>query len=86
MPVHFLLVRIILVSDAYGKIPEGLTQGNDRALGMFDQCINIIENLKTTTIRGKYCYAGLVIPLDEIVNILICIFFTILYTIFVLLI
>lgn len=69
--------------DAYGRIPQGLSQGHNIDLGMFDQCLNIFETLDATEIRGRYCYAGLIIPLldfevdpptvNEMVNVtLIC--------------
>lgn len=54
---------MFLVLDAYGRIPKGLTQKNSVDLGLFHQCINILENLNSISIRGKYCYSGLVIPL-----------------------
>lgn len=54
--------------DAYGRIPQAMTQGNDMDLGMFDQCLAIQENLNTTVIKGKYCYAGLVIPVVDMEN------------------
>lgn len=51
--------------DAFGRIPEGLTQGNLVDMGMFDQCLNIFEKLDTTEIKGRYCYGGLIIPVLE---------------------
>lgn len=71
------------VLDASGRIPQALTQGNKIDLGSYDQCVNIREPLATTTIDGKYCYSGLVIPtsldglspaisFDDVVCSLIC--------------
>lgn len=52
--------------DSYGRIPKGLAQENNVDFGMFDQCINIVEHLNTTSITGKYCYGGLTIPADKL--------------------
>lgn len=49
--------------DAYGRPPAGRTQGSSTGLGMYDQCLAIAKELNITTIKGKYCYAGLVVPL-----------------------
>lgn len=47
--------------DAYGRLPAGLTQGNMMHLGMFDQCVAIAKQLNSTTIKGKYCFPGLIV-------------------------
>lgn len=52
--------------DAYSRIPRELTEGNNVDFGMFDQCINIKESLNNTSIQGKYCYGGLVLPITRI--------------------
>lgn len=53
--------------DAYGRFPEGISQGSKTDLGMFDQCLNIRQNFDDDVdIKGKYCYGGLVIPLLDI--------------------
>lgn len=66
--------------DAYGRIPKGMAQGNSVDPGMFDQCLNIAVELDDVAIKGRYCYAGLMLPLidinlntsqvDQVVNIL----------------
>lgn len=55
--------------DASGRIPQAITQGNRRDGGTYDQCINIHENLDIGELKGKYCYAGLAIPLSVLINI-----------------
>lgn len=52
--------------DASGRLPKGLSQGNTIDIGMFDQCLDIMEKLNSTDIKGKYCYLGLVIPLSSL--------------------
>lgn len=49
--------------DASGRIPQAITQGNRRDPGLYDQCVNIHEKLNIGDIKGKYCYAGLALPL-----------------------
>lgn len=63
---HFRWRYFIPVLDAYGHIPHGVTQGNSMDMGMFDQCLNISETIDAVKIRGKYCYAGLALPLSNI--------------------
>lgn len=75
--------------DAYGRIPKGVAQGNNMDLGLFDQCINIKENLGNVSIQGKYCHLGLVLPSlkitenntenNEMVNILLTVLISKLY-------
>lgn len=51
--------------DATGRIPQALTQGNVYDLGMYDQCLNIVEG----AIKGKYCLGGLALPLTDLLEI-----------------
>lgn len=51
--------------DAYGRIPQAITQGNTLDIGTFDQCLNIFENLEVGEIRGKYCYGGLILQMVD---------------------
>lgn len=51
--------------DAYGRIPQAITQGNRYDLGSYDQCININEVVEDVKIKGRYCTAGLVLDLPE---------------------
>lgn len=49
--------------DSYGRIPQAVTQGNNLDLGTYDQCVNVLERLEFGDIHGKYCFAGLIVPL-----------------------
>lgn len=50
--------------DASGRIPRSISQGNRRDEGTYDQCVNIYKKLDVGVVKGKYCYAGLAIPLS----------------------
>lgn len=50
--------------DAFGRIPQAITQGNNIDLGSYDQCLNVFH--ETNHIKGKYCLNGLNIPLLEV--------------------
>lgn len=75
---------VFAVLDAFGRLPEGITQGGNVDLGMFDQCLNIMQKLDGVDIKGKYCYGGLMIPLfsispnvsevEQTVNNFVCVF------------
>lgn len=54
--------------DASGRIPQAITQGNRRDVGTYDQCVNIYKKLDVGEVKGKYCYAGLAIPLAILNN------------------
>lgn len=41
-------------------------QANNADLGMFEQCLNILEKLDEVTIKGRYCYGGLALPLENV--------------------
>lgn len=49
--------------DASGRIPRAISQGNRVDEGTFDQCVNIHKKLDIGDVKGKYCYAGLAVPL-----------------------
>ncbi|XP_018319862.1 nose resistant to fluoxetine protein 6-like isoform X2 [Agrilus planipennis] len=54
--------------DASSKIPSGYQEGNYRDLGNFDECINI-NHQGRSTIKGKYCYSGIVTVLPRYINL-----------------
>lgn len=54
------------VLDASGRIPQAVTQENFHDLGMYDQCLKIHEKANGVVVKGKYCYGGLVIPLEDL--------------------
>lgn len=58
-----------IVLDASGRLPQAITQGNDLDLGMYDQCLNIHEEIGNVTIKGKYCSRGLSLPLTDIIEV-----------------
>lgn len=43
----------------------GLFSGNVVDMGLYDECISIVHNIDHEYIKGKYCYGGLVIPLNQ---------------------
>lgn len=55
-----------LVLESMGRIPLGLYQGNTNDLGEYDDCLAIAHELNGDVLHTKYCYAGLVIPLQNI--------------------
>lgn len=52
--------------DAFGRIPQAITQGNTIDLGTYDQCLNIFEKLDNITVKGKYCFGGLSVPSTDL--------------------
>lgn len=54
-----------LVVDAFGRIPQAITQGNSLDLGTYDQCVDINEQMHNVDIKGKYCLYGLAVPLSH---------------------
>lgn len=56
---------VALVLDAFGRVPQSVTRGNHRDLGLFDQCVGILQKTNTTTVRGKYCLNGLLVPVSS---------------------
>lgn len=48
-----------------GSIPKGIMKGNREDFGLYDECIEISEDIDEDTIKGKYCYAGLTIQLPN---------------------
>lgn len=57
---------LFLVVDAMGSIPRGIMKGNTEDLGFYDECVDIMHEIEDDTIKGRYCYAGLVLPLPNI--------------------
>lgn len=55
--------------DASGRIPQAITQKNVYDLGMYDQCLNVYEKTDDIIITGKYCLGGLIIPLEELTEV-----------------
>lgn len=51
--------------DSSGNIPSALFVGNTIDMGFFDECMSTAEELGNESVNGKYCYAGLVIPLIQ---------------------
>lgn len=49
--------------DSSGNIPSGLFSGNTVDMGFYDQCMDVVQN--DELIKGKYCYGGLVLPLNQ---------------------
>lgn len=64
--LFIIKIKIIFLTvlDAFGRVPNAITQGNIMDLGTYDQCVNIFVETKTTNIRGKYCLNGLMVPLS----------------------
>lgn len=58
------LFSFILVVDAFGRIPQAITQGNLLDLGTYDQCVDINEQVNNVDIKGKYCLYGLAVSLS----------------------
>lgn len=56
----------ISVIDAYGFIPKGIMRGNTNGLGFYDECLDVQQEIEGDTIKGRYCYAGLIVPLPNI--------------------
>lgn len=52
--------------DAFGSIPKGIMKGNREDLGFYDECVDINQEIEEDTIKGRYCYAGLIFPLPNI--------------------
>lgn len=52
--------------DAMGSIPKGIMKGNREDLGFYDECVGISQEIENDTIQGRYCYAGLILPLPNI--------------------
>lgn len=62
----FIFVFIyISVLDSSGNVPSGLFSGNYVDMGFYDECMDIVEDIDNELIKGKYCYGGLVIPLNQ---------------------
>lgn len=58
---------MIVVVDAWGKVPSGILAGNMYELGNFDQCLSIEEAVENVgKIQGQYCLAGLIINVSNI--------------------
>lgn len=55
--------------DASGRIPQAITQGNVYDFGTYDQCLNIHERIGDVDIKGKYCFGGLAIPLEDLLKV-----------------
>lgn len=57
---------VILVFDANGKLPPGLTNGNTGDLGDFDVCLSVKKNDEFgTPFNGKYCLGNLNLVLGK---------------------
>lgn len=52
------------VLDSTGRIPVGLMKGNMIDLGVYDECVNINHKLENDTIKGRYCYSGVSVPIS----------------------
>lgn len=55
-------LKILLVLDSYGRVPQAITQGNNIDLGTIDQCVS-------GDIQGRYCVGGLLLSKDALDNI-----------------
>lgn len=49
-----------------GSIPKGIMKGNREDLGFYDECVDISQEIEDDTIKGRFCYAGLILPLPNI--------------------
>lgn len=41
-------------------------KGNVEDLGFYDECVDISHEIEDDTIKGRYCYSGLILPLPNI--------------------
>lgn len=51
--------------DSSGSKPVAIMSGNIDDMGFYDECVDIAKEVNKEYIRGKYCYAGISIPLSN---------------------
>lgn len=64
MPQKQILIKnVVSVLDSSGNFPVSILRGNVVDLGFYDECVEIRHEVDEDVIHGKYCHAGLLIPL-----------------------